>query len=154
MPARCPLAVARYAEQGQTAQVDITGRVLVVAGDDPILDDVVRVATDAGGRVAVVSAALSGDAATVRFRAAADDPAVWERVAMHVEQHLGPIDGVIADGNCLTTVTQVFEADLRRRRHGAVVVADATADPSALVSHAVGTPPAARSQPVDDGPER
>src|SRR5947209_2791724 len=92
----------------QTARMDLQrllGRVVVVAGDAPELAEIAALAMNNGAAVAVVSAVLDvGTPASVRFRADARDRDAWERVAMHVEQHLGPVDGVVTDENSCAVV--------------------------------------------------
>lgn len=102
---------------------DLVGRVVVVAGEDEALARVAATAAAAGASVAVVSTSLPDDvAATVRFRADPRTAEVWDRLAMHIEQHLGPVDGVATDGASDDVVAAVFDADLGRRGHGSVVV--------------------------------
>jgi hypothetical protein len=103
---------------------ELAGRVVVVAGERPELSAVIDAAVAAGASVAIVSRTLGADLeGDVRFRADPTDPAVWDRVAMHVEQHLGPVDGVVTDADAASVVLATFDADLARRGHGAVVVA-------------------------------
>jgi hypothetical protein len=131
----------------------LLGRVVVVAGDDARLSDVASATLAADARVAVVSRALpAATAATVRFHADPRDPGAWERIAMHVEQHLGPIDGVVSDEASRSAVEKVFTADLRRRGRGAVVVVHRDADVDAIVTRLLGTPPTAPSRPRADEP--
>jgi len=126
----------------------VLGRVIVVAGEDPALEGVAAAAVAAGASVAVVSRTLPGDVpATVRFRADPADRGVWDRVAMHVEQHLGPVDGVATDAGHRSVIDAVFGADLARRGHGTIVTADG--EPAdALLTRLRGTPPATPVRPA------
>jgi hypothetical protein len=101
----------------------LLGRVVVIAGDDPVLASAGAAVVAAGAVVAVVSTSVELVGARVRFGADAADDDVWERIAMHVEQHLGPVDGVVTDRSAAGVVTTVFGPDLARRGHGTVVVA-------------------------------
>lgn len=131
----------------------LLGRVVVVAGDDARLSDVASAALSADARVAVVSRALpASTVATVRFNADPRDPGAWERIAMHVEQHLGPVDGVVSDDASRSAVEEVFAADLLRRGRGAVVVVHRDADVDEIVTRLRGTPPTTPSRPRADGP--
>lgn len=102
----------------------LLGRVVVVAGEDETLAVAAEAVSLAGAQVAVVSSTLPAVAATVRFRADPIDDSVWERVAMHVEQHLGPVDGVVTDAGAREVVAGVFGPDLARRGHGEIVVVE------------------------------
>lgn len=118
---------------GQTPHVqraEWLGRVVVVAGDSAALADVAAQLVEAGAFVAVVSTVVQVPAAHVAFRAEPADAEVWQRVAPHVEQRLGPVDAVVTDQQLQPLVEGVFGADLRRRGRGAVVGAtpDMTAD--------------------------
>lgn len=131
----------------------LVGRVVVVAGEEPALRAVADAAHDAGALVAVVSRTLPDDVSgSVRFRSDPGDPAVWERVAMHVEQHLGPVDGVVTDDKRHDVVNAVFATDLARRGHGTVTVV--TDDLDGVLTHLCGTPAAAPAPPPSDGGRR
>ena len=133
----------------------LLGRVVVVAGDAPELAEIAALAMNNGAAVAVVSAVLDvGTAASVRFRADARDRDAWERVAMHVEQHLGPVDGVVTDESSCAVVDGVFAADLARRGRDAVHVVRSQEDVAAIVTHLADRPRAAPSPPPDAEPER
>ena len=127
---------------------ELAGRVVVVAGERPELASVVAAAAAGGALVAVVSRTLGDDIqADVRFRADPTDPAVWDRVAMHVEQHLGPVDGVVTDAEAVDAVTATFATDLARRGHGAVVVAGQDEPGERVLSRSLGTRRAAPAPP-------
>jgi len=119
---------------------ELTGRVVVVAGAEPIAGPIAAALQTAGARVALVSIATAGhDGVAVHFRTDPGEPDVWDRVAMHVEQHLGPVDAAVADASCADVVRDVFGTDLRRRGHGDVVVAAAADDPADVVRRVAGT---------------
>src|SRR4051812_12038153 len=84
--------------------VDLNGWVVVVAGEDPALADVARASLAAGAAVGVVSKTL-GDAAPawVLFRADPGDRDAGARIARHIEQHLGPVEGVVTDPRSTTS---------------------------------------------------
>ena len=117
----------------------LLGRVVVVAGTAGVLPDIADALVDAGAFVAF--AAPGRDAATAHagFRVDPADPSVWPRIAPHVEQRLGPVDAVVCDGGCYDVIRPVFEPDLRRRGHGAVICIDADDDVSTIVSRLAGT---------------
>jgi NAD(P)-dependent dehydrogenase (short-subunit alcohol dehydrogenase family) len=132
----------------------LQGRVIVIAGDETVLGAVARAALDAGAFVAVVSRTLPDDAATtVRFRADPDDRGMWDRVAMHVEQHLGPVDGVVTDSRHRAVVAAVFATDLSQRGHGGVVTVSPDESPDDVLIRVDGTQRAAPAPPpaVDPG---
>jgi len=137
------------------SDTDLNGWVVVVAGNGARLGVVSRTLMTAGAAVGVVSSELDDDtAATVRFRANPRDPEAWWRIAMHIEQHLGPIDGVITDADAHDTVRDVFDADLRRRGRAPVIVIEPDKDAAAVISALTGTPPAAPSPPEAATPDR
>ncbi|HET7530651.1 MAG TPA: hypothetical protein VFJ98_06790 [Mycobacteriales bacterium] len=117
----------------------LLGRVVVVAGEHPAFAELVAALADAGAFVAFVSAEQTVSSASASFRADPADPSVWERVAPHVEQRLGPVDVVLADSGCTTTVAPVFLPDLRRRGHGDVLTAPADAAMTELLTLVAGT---------------
>ena len=122
----------------------LLGRVVVVAGDDPRLSAAAESALTAGASVAVVSQTLDrATGASVRFNADPRDPGAWERIAMHVEQHLGPVDAVYTDDDSRATVEGVFAADLARRGRDPVVVIGPD-----------GTLPATLPRPEPVGPDQ
>ena len=133
----------------------LLGRVLVVAGDNAGLTGVAAWALAAGAKVAVVSRTLERTTeATVRFNADPRDSGVWERIAMHVEQHLGPVDGVVTDDSSHATIDAVFGADLARRGRGGVLVVHSGDDPDRVVTLLARTPPATPSRPRPDASGR
>ena len=117
----------------------LLGRVIVVAGEQSFLAVVATKAAEAGASVAVVSRTLPELEVAVRFRADPHDPDSWERIAMHIEQHLGPVDGAAADDAAYDVVSAMFVPDLTRRGHGAVVCVSIGDDPEDVLSSMAGT---------------
>ena len=112
----------------------LAGRVVIVAGAELTVGPVAAALHGVGAIVALVSdaTAMQPDV-TVHFRADPSHPETWDRVSMLVEQHLGPVDAVVADVSALANVRAAFAADLRRRGHGDVVLIDAGDDPDDVV---------------------
>ena len=134
---------------------DLNGWVVVVAGDDSALAAVARATLGAGATVGVVSTSLDDETpSAVRFRADPGDADAWERIAMHIEQHLGPVDGVVTDASSYQVVDGVFAADLSRRGRCPVVVIDPGESPAAVVTALFGRPPAEPSRPATAEPDR
>jgi len=121
---------------GQT----LSGLVVVVAGEAPQLVPITQACIAAGASVAVVSRTLPDIEVTLRFRADPAAPQTWDRVAMHVEQHLGPVDGVATDEASYDAVHATFAGDLTRRGHGRVVVVTPDTGASSTISSMVGKP--------------
>jgi len=118
----------------------LPGRVVVVAGVESTVGPIAAALHAAGAKVALVAdAATSRPDITVHFRADPSSAAVWRRVSMHVEQHLGPVDAVVADSTAAANVRTVFADDLRRRGHGDVVVVTPHDDPNDVVTKVAGT---------------
>jgi hypothetical protein len=115
------------------------GRVVVVAGDRPVLAEVAAQLVAAGAFVATVSTLIRVPTAQLSFRADPGDAQVWQRVAPHVEQHLGPVDAVVTDDIRQQLLEEVFGADLRRRGHGAVIGVAPQETPGAVFSRLGGT---------------
>ena len=134
--------------------VDRQGWVVVVAGDDPVLAGVAQASADAGAAVGLVSKELGDETpSSVRFRADPGDRDVWVRIAMHVEQHLGPVDGVVTDASSHAIVEEVFAVDLARRGRSPVIVVGPADVPTAVVTALFGTPPEVPSRPADAEPD-
>jgi NAD(P)-dependent dehydrogenase (short-subunit alcohol dehydrogenase family) len=93
----------------------------VVTVDDTIGEDMRR------------SADLHGVAAPLVFLADPTDMSAWARIAAHVEQRLGPVDGVVADPWSVETVRAVFAEDMGRRGHGAVILLTPEQNPVSLL---------------------
>lgn len=137
------------------SEPDLGGWVVVVAGNDASLGVMSGATMAAGAAVGLVSSELERDApATVRFRADPGDPDAWWRIAMHIEQHLGPIDGVVTDPAAHHTVRAVFEADLRRRGRAPVIVVSPGDQPDLVLTALTGTPPAAPSPRATATPDQ
>ena len=119
---------------------DLTGRVVVVAGVAATVGPIAAALQDTGASVALVALAeVARTDVTVHVRADPSDADVWDRVSMHVEQHLGPVDAVVADASAEPLVRAVFAADLRRRGHGDVVVVHDGDNVGDVVTRVVGT---------------
>lgn len=122
----------------------LSGRVVVIAGETAVLAPVCDAAADAGALVAFVSLSLTRPkTARMFFRASGADSDVWPRTAMHIEQQLGPVDGVVVDESAAAVVSAVFGPDLARRGHGGVVVTGHADPPSEVVSRLADTQRAA-----------
>lgn len=118
----------------------LAGRVVVVAGTEAILGPIAAALQSAGSSVAfVASAQIARTDVTVHFRTDPCDPDVWDRVSMHVEQHLGPVDAVVTDPGTAGAVRAAFAVDLSRRGHGDVVVVEPGDDAADVVTKVVGT---------------
>jgi hypothetical protein len=119
---------------------ELTGRVVVVAGAEAAVGPVAAALHSAGASVALVALAETARTdVTVHVRADPADADVWARVAMHVEQHLGPVDAAVADSSAEARVRDAFAADLRRRGHGDVVVVRPGDDIADVVTWVAGT---------------
>jgi hypothetical protein len=136
------------------SDLDLSGWVVVVAGEHTGLGDVSRAASAAGAAVGLVSSDLGDDIpASVRFHADPEDSQAWSRIAMHIEQHLGPVDGVVTDEPAYATVQQVFAADLARRGRAPVFVVDAGTGPDTVITALFDTPPGGPSRPAAAPPD-
>jgi NAD(P)-dependent dehydrogenase (short-subunit alcohol dehydrogenase family) len=125
-------------------ETPLLGRVVVVAGRVTGLSRLATALVDAGALVAYVAPTDAVPVAHASVRADPADPSVWERIAPHVEQRLGPVDGVVTDAATAATVEAVFGPDLVRRGHGSVFVVDELAVDDlgidSVVSALLGTP--------------
>jgi hypothetical protein len=122
-----------------TAQYpDLTGKAIVVAGDSRAIVAIVRSLAANAALVAIVAAdrelvdesiqvAEALGASVVGMTADPSSPAVWERVAPHIEQRLGPIDVAVAAGPAVLreVVTAALLPDMAARHRGVVVEVDA-----------------------------
>jgi hypothetical protein len=137
---------------------DLTGKAIVVAGDSRRVVEVVRglaanaalLAIVAGDREIVdeaVQVAESLDAAVVGMTADPSSPDVWERVAPHIEQRLGPIDVAVAIGAAALrqTVAAALLPDMAARHRGVLVEVDATVS-------SVATTAGVRHRGIQTGP--
>ena len=119
---------------------ELTGRVVVVAGEATDVGPVAAALQSAGAQVALVAVATRARTdVTVHVRADPADPTVWDRVTMHVEQHLGPVDAAVADPRTAARARDALAADLRRRGHGDIVVVQPGDEPADVVRRVVGT---------------
>jgi hypothetical protein len=117
---------------------DLTGKAVVVAGDSPLIEAVVRALASNNMLLAVVAPdreiidralAITDALGVAAFGMTADpaSPPVWERIGQHIEQRLGPIDVVIAIAAEPTrrVVAAALVPDMTRRGHGVLIeVAD------------------------------
>jgi hypothetical protein len=118
----------------------LTGRVVVVAGDATTVAPSATALQEAGAAVALVAMATTARSdVTVHVRADPYDIDVWDRVSMHVEQHLGPVDAVVTDATSYDVVRAVFATDLRRRGHGDIVIVEPGDDVAVIVTKVAGT---------------
>jgi hypothetical protein len=114
---------------------DLTGKAAIVATDSPCVVEVVRGLAANGVLVAIVAEERSLVDDAVRVAEALDvavlgmtaDPSsaeVWERVAPHIEQRLGPIDIAVAIGSESVhgTVRAAVLPDMAARQRGVVIV--------------------------------
>jgi hypothetical protein len=115
------------------------GRVFVVAGSSASLGVAADALTTAEALVAVVGPVPLTTDAAAHFHADPTDAGVWERVVPHVEQRLGPIDGVLSDRAAQPVAERRVGPDLRRRGHGAVVVVDDGIDVDDVLRTLAGT---------------
>jgi hypothetical protein len=118
----------------------LTGRVVVVAGAEATVGPIAAALHDAGAMVALVAAAaVARTDVTVHVRTDPCEDGVWDRVVMHVEQHLGPVDAVVTDSSAAVHVRRAFAADLGRRGHGDVVVVGPHDDANDVVRKVLDT---------------
>jgi hypothetical protein len=115
------------------------GCVFVVAGSAPVFGVVADALTAAGAAVALVGTATTTTDPAARFRADPGDADVWGRVVPHVEQRLGPIDGVVAGAEGRDIAEMLVAPDLARRGHGAVLAIADDADVSVVLTTLAGT---------------
>ena len=129
MPRSCEHATRKVLRRHGRYSAAVTdtpllGRVVVVAGHASGLARLAADLVECGAFVAYVGPERSVPVARASVRADPTDPTVWERIALHVEQHLGPVDGVVTDAVTRPVVVEVFGPDLVRRGHGSVLVGD------------------------------
>jgi len=117
----------------------LAGRVFIVAGSDARLGGVANALVAAQALVAVVGSIPVDTAVAAHFHADPADEAVWQRVVPHVEQRLGPIDGVITDGAAQAIGERLVGPDLSRRGHGAVIAIDDNSDVESTLRTLLGT---------------
>jgi hypothetical protein len=120
---------------------DLTGKAVIVAGDSPWIVEVVRGLAANGALLAIVAEDRSIVDDAVRVAAALDtavmgmtaDPAsagVWERIAQHIEQRLGPIDVAVAIGGTSLrgAVSAAVLPDMAARHRGVLIEIDAAVE--------------------------
>jgi hypothetical protein len=113
---------------------DLTGKAAIVAGDSGYLVEVVRGLAANGVLLAIVAAerttvddavriAEALDVAVLGMTAEAASPEVWERIAPHVEQRLGPIDIAVGLGSVeiREALRGAVLSDMAARRRGIVI---------------------------------
>jgi hypothetical protein len=118
---------------------DLTGKAIVVAGDSRRLIEVVRSLAANAALLAIVAAdrdvvdeavqvAESLDAVVVGMTADPASAEVWQRIAPHVEQRLGPIDVAVAIGDeaLRQAVAAALLPDMAARSRGVLIDVDAT----------------------------
>jgi hypothetical protein len=126
--------------QSQSQPQPLQGRVVIVAGAIAVAGPIAAALQSAGATVALVSqAATARDDVTVHLRADPSQADVWERIAMHVEQHLGPVDAAVADAAAAPATRHALATDLARRRRGDVVVVEPGDDAADVVRKVLGT---------------
>jgi hypothetical protein len=121
---------------------DLTGKAIVVAGASRTLIEVVRGLAANAALVAIVALdrevvdeavqiAESLDASVVGVTADPSAAGVWDRLAPHVEQRLGPIDAAVAIGpvGMRRAVATALLPDMATRARGVIVDVDVTVEP-------------------------
>jgi NADP-dependent 3-hydroxy acid dehydrogenase YdfG len=120
---------------GWTARyADLTGKAVIVVSESSVVVEVVRalasngtllaiVAPDRGVVDRAVAVAEELDAPVLGMTLDPASPEVWERVAPHIEQRLGPIDiaVVIATEATRRVVIAALVPDMAARRRGVIV---------------------------------
>lgn len=132
----------------------LLGHVFVVAGVDADLPEVADALADAGAFVALVFPMRVATRAAAAIVADPTDGSTWERAAPHIEQRLGPVDGVVTDARTADPIANVFTPDLRRRGHGGVVVREESDDVSAVMERLARTLPTGPPRPELGEPRR
>lgn len=121
---------------GWTARYpDLAGKAVVLAGTDGlVLGQLSTLLAGCRVAVAVVSPSRETVDAVVQecerhdlqgYGAVGDptDSALWQRVLPHVEQRLGPIDGVVVEGEAVAgPLVGLVSPDMRRRGRGVIVM--------------------------------
>lgn len=115
------------------------GRVFLLAGDGPALAAIADALTASDAFVAVVGSAPVTAEPAAHFHADAADSQVWDRVVPHVEQRLGPIDGVLTEQAGHDIACRLVGPDLTRRGHGAVLLVGASDDAEQILRTLAGT---------------
>lgn len=128
----------------------LSGHVVVLAGSAAgagaalmAVGALLAVVTDDRELVEALELTAAGHPTTVLLSYCTDptDPAVWQRVAAHIEQRVGPIDAVLCAPETTEVVEATFSADMGRRGHGVILPLTPEEDPVAqLRRHLHRTP--------------
>jgi NAD(P)-dependent dehydrogenase (short-subunit alcohol dehydrogenase family) len=121
-----------------TRYPDLTGKTMIVAGDSSYLLEVTQALAGNGVLLAIVApdrqlveaaVALAEAADGVVFGITADPSAavIWQRIASHIEQRLGPIDVVVAIATAPTrrVIAKALLPDMTARHRGVLIEAGA-----------------------------
>jgi hypothetical protein len=113
---------------------DLTGKAVIAVGAEDALIEITRHLAANHMLIAVVSRdrdvvrqsveiAESLAAVVNGFTVDPADPSVWQRIAPHIEQRLGPIDIVICGGaaDVRTTVASALVPDMKARHRGVLI---------------------------------
>jgi hypothetical protein len=117
------------------ANPGLTGKVAIIAGEpsEVILDVVATfaahqmpvavVVADRGAAAAAAAMYDATDVGVIAVTADPSDPAVWQRVAPHAEQRLGPIDVVVLSGptDLRDAVLATLLPDMAARKRGVII---------------------------------
>lgn len=120
---------------------DLTGKAVIVAGDSPWIVEVVRGLAANGALLAIVAedrgivddavrVAEALDAAVMGMTADPASAEVWDRIAQHIEQRLGPIDVAVAIGGTALrgAVSAAVLPDMTARHRGVLIEIAATVE--------------------------
>ena len=100
------------------------GALLAAVSDAPdVIDELERAALDHPTTV------------LLSYRADPSDPAVWQRIAPHIEQRVGPVDAVLCAESSLEAAKATFATDMRRRGHGVILAISSGQDVVADLPH-------------------
>ena len=69
------------------------------------------------------------------YRADPSDPSIWQRIAAHIEQRVGPVDAVLCTPETTHVMEAVFAEDMHRRGHGAILPVTPEVDPVEQLRH-------------------
>ena len=117
----------------------LTGRVFIVAGSGATLGNVADALVTAQALVAVVGSVPVSAEVAAHFHADPADESVWQRVVPHVEQRLGPIDGIVTDEAAHAIGERLVGPDFGRRGHGAVIAVGDASDVEGILRMLVDT---------------
>jgi hypothetical protein len=121
-----------------TRYPDLTGKTMIVAGESSYLLEVTQALAGNGVLLAIVApdrelveaaVALAEAESGVVFGITADPSAavIWQRIASHIEQRLGPIDVVVSIATAPTrrVIANALLPDMTARRRGVLIEAGA-----------------------------